>query len=207
MDLARTIAAALTPPLCPACGQPSPPSATLCESCERRLARTHPVFGMPPPQIDLAWASAPHEGVARQMVVALKFRRLIPVATSMAERIADRAPAGLLDGAIVPVPPAPARLRARGFDPAGEIAHRLACDLGREPTSCLRRRSQPRQVGHDRSARLSSKPQITLSGVVPSAVVLVDDVVTTGATLGACAAVLHAGGAEELIAVTFTCRL
>lgn len=207
MDLARSIAAALTPALCPTCGRSSRPPALLCASCERRLAAARPVFTTAPPGVDVTWGSAPHEGVARQMVVALKYRRLVCLATSMAERIADRAPAGLLDGAIVAVPPAPARLRSRGFDPAGEIAHRLARDRGQKPVRCLRRGSQARQVGHDRSERLSQRPQISLRGPVPSQVVLVDDVVTTGATLAACAAALRAGGVEELIAVTFTCRL
>ena len=77
-----------------------------------------------------AWSSAPYEGVARDLVAALKFRRLLPVADLMAERIQWLAPAHMLSGAIVPVPPAPARLRRRGFDPAGELAAALAERLG-----------------------------------------------------------------------------
>src|SRR4051812_39106277 len=122
MDLFHRFAAGLTPPLCPACGGLSLPGTLLCPPCGRALAAARPVFPGAPAGVDLAWAAAPHEGVPRKLVSALKFRGLIAVSIPMAERIADLAPSGLLDGVIVPVPAAPARLRSRGFDPAAELA-------------------------------------------------------------------------------------
>ncbi|HEX2707000.1 MAG TPA: hypothetical protein VHM66_03215 [Solirubrobacterales bacterium] len=76
-----------------------------------------PLLGQGPPGLDRVWSSAPHEGVAGNLVAALKFRRLLPVADLMADRIQWLAPAHILSGAIVPVPAAvavaPPRLRSR----------------------------------------------------------------------------------------------
>ncbi len=107
----------------------------------------------------------PHEGVARNLVAALKFRRLLPVADLMADRIQWLAPAHMLSGAIVPVPPAPSRLRRRGFDPAGELAAALAERLGSPLEACLARRGGRRQVGRRRAERLGQPPRIHATGM------------------------------------------
>ena len=54
--------------------------------------RAEPLRGAGAPGLDRAWSSAPHEGVARDLVTALKFRRLLPVAELMADRIHWLAP-------------------------------------------------------------------------------------------------------------------
>ena len=125
MGFLHAVALGLAPPLCAACGRTCRPQATACTRCARRLAAADPLAGSGPPGIDRAWSSAPHEDVARNLVTALKFRRLLPVATLMADRIHWLAPADLLSGTIVPVPTAPLHTRARGFDPAAESRHRL----------------------------------------------------------------------------------
>ena len=127
--------------------------------------------------LDSAWAAQPHEGVARDLVAALKFRGLLPIAQLMAQRIVKAAPGQLLSGVVVPVPAAPSRLLRRGFDPAEEIA------------DCL--------------ARLASPPRVRALGGPPALVLLVDDVQTTGATLSACATALRDAGARRVSAVTF----
>jgi predicted amidophosphoribosyltransferase len=171
------------------------------------LAAAEPLLGKGPPGLDRAWSSAPHEGVARGLVAALKFRRLLPVADLMADRIQWLAPAHMLSGAIVPVPPAPSRLRRRGFDPAGELAAALAERLGAPLEACLARRGGRRQVGRRRAERLGQPPRIHVAGTVPRSVLLVDDVLTTGATMSACAQALRAAGAARVVAVTFARRL
>jgi predicted amidophosphoribosyltransferase len=207
MELARAIAVALAPPLCAACGRSCRPGAIVCTRCSRRLADAEPLRGNGPAGLDRAWSSASYEGVARDLVVALKFRRLLPVADLMAERIEWLAPAHMLSGTVVPVPPALPRLRRRGFDPAGELAAALAARLEAPIKRCLERRGGGRQVGRRRSERLGRPPRIEPCGAAPRSALLVDDVLTTGATLTACACALRAAGASRVVAVTFARRL
>lgn len=207
MQVPHAVTAAFAPPLCAACGRSCRPEAVVCSRCGRRLADAEPLLGKGPPGLDRAWSSASHEGVARSLVAALKFRRLLPVADLMADRIQWLAPAHMLSGAIVPVPPAPARLRRRGFDPAGELAAALAERLGSPLESCLVRRGGRRQVGRRRSERLGQPPRIHTTCTAPRSVLLIDDVLTTGATLTACAQALRAAGATRVVAITFARRL
>ena len=207
MDPLQAALAVLAPPLCAGCGRGCRPEAVLCNRCARRLGSATPLLGQGPPGTDRAWSSAPHEGVPRSLVSALKFRRLLPVAGVMAERIQWLCPAHMLSGAIVPVPPAPPRLRRRGFDPAGELAAALAERLGTPLEPCLARRGGDHQVGRRRAARLGSPPRIFPIGQAPPSVLLVDDVLTTGATLSSAAQALRAAGAKRIVAVTFTRRL
>lgn len=207
MEILQALAAGIAPPLCAACGRGCRPEAVLCTRCGRRLGEAEPLLGKGPPGFDRAWSSAPYEGVVRDLVAALKFRRLLPVADLMADRIHWLAPAHLLSGAVVPVPASPPRRRRRGFDPAGELAGALAERLEAPLTACLTRRGGRRQVGRRRAERLGHPPQVSAATRVPRSVILVDDVLTTGATLTACAKALRAGGAQRVVAVTFARRL
>ncbi len=207
MEILQAVSTALAPPLCAACGRSCRPEAVVCTRCARRLGAAEPLLGKGPPGLDRAWSSALYEGVARDLVAALKFRRLLPVAGLMADRIQWLAPAHMLSGAVVPVPAAPARLRRRGFDPGGELAAALAERLAVPLEPCLARRGFRRQVGRRRSERLGQPPRIHATGTAPRSVLLVDDVLTTGSTLSACAQALRAAGAARVVAVTFARRL
>lgn len=206
MGVLDAVATGLAPPRCAACGRGCRAEAMLCTRCSRRLAAARPIAGAGPAGIDRAWSSAPHEGVARDLVTALKFRRLLAVAEPIAERIAWLAPADLLSGAIVPVPTAPLRTFARGFDPAAEIAAALAARTGLEQRTCLARKGTGRQRGRRRAQRIGHPPFIGARGEIPRSVLLVDDVLTTGATLAACAQALRGAGAIRIVAITFTRR-
>jgi predicted amidophosphoribosyltransferase len=207
MEILHAVAAGIVPPLCAACGRSCRAEAVVCTRCGRRLAAAEPLLGKGPPGLDRAWSSAPHEGVARDLVAALKFRRLLPVADLMADRIQWLAPAHMLSGAIVPVPAAPSRLRRRGFDPAGELAAALAERLEVPLEPCLVRRGRRRQVGRRRAERIGRPPRIDAAATAPGSVLLVDDVLTTGATMSACAQALRAAGAARVVAVTFARRM
>ena len=200
MEVAGALAVALGPPLCAACGRVCRPEAVLCNRCGRRLGRAEPLLSSGPDGVDKAWSSAPYEGVARDLVAALKFRRLLPVADLMAERIEWLAPAHMLSGTVVPVPPAPVRLRKRGFDPAGEVAAALAERLQAPIECCLERWGRGRQAGRRRAERIGHPPRIHATGAAPRSVLLVDDVLTTGATLAEAARALRSVGAEVVVA-------
>ncbi len=207
MDLLRAIAAALVPGACAACGYPGPATGPICDACEARLAWSSPLGGGPPAGLDAIWSSASHEGVPRDLVVALKYRRLLPAADAMARRISRLVPESLLEGVVVPIPTARRRVLARGFDPAHEIALRVGRATGMPVSACLRRTGSGRQVGRRRSERRGNPPEIAASSPVPRTCVLIDDVLTTRSTLSSAAAALRGGGALTVFGVTFARRL
>jgi predicted amidophosphoribosyltransferase len=207
MDFLHAAIAGIVPPLCAACGRSCSTRSAICPRCARRLASAAPLRSGGPGGIDCAWSAAAYEGVARELVVALKLRRLLSVADLMAERIEWLAPGDLLSGSIVPVPSGRWRTLRRGFDPAGEIAGALAGRVGLPLENCLARRGGGRQVGRPRGRRVGDPPRVYARGAVPSSVLLVDDVLTTGATLTACARALREAGASRVVAITFARRL
>jgi predicted amidophosphoribosyltransferase len=154
------------------------------------------------PGVDETWSAAPYDGAARQLVGALKFRARVGLADDVAALIAARLRARLLSGAIVPVPPAPARRRRRGFDAAEAIAAALARRCGLAIVPCLARSESARQVGRRRVERLADPPRVSAVSPAPSEAILVDDVMTTGATLGACSGALRGAGAVRVVAIT-----
>jgi ComF family protein len=188
-----------------------------CETCSRQLRRRsgEPAglpIGMPAELpggvLQLEWCAA-YSGAVRAALHALKYggeRRLAPViGAAMAERWA-RAGSG---GEIVTwVPVHPARRRERGFDQAEELARVMARQLDLPLIGGLSRRRQTvAQHALGRGARAGN-----VSGVFtvdPSALqrlhgrwlVVVDDIVTTGATLAGCADALLGAGAAAVSAM------
>jgi len=106
---------------------------------------------------------------------------------------------------LVAVPAHPRRRRARGFDPAELIAAALARRSGLPLASALRRGGgASRQLGATRTARRAAAGlDFRARGPAPEHVVLVDDVHTTGATLGACAEALRKAGCRHITAITW----
>ncbi len=124
----------------------------------------------------------------------------------MADRMRLLVPAGA--GALVPVASPPVRERRRGFNPARDIAGALSERSGVPVVEALRRPLETRrQVGlspGERAANLRDAfvPGAPFSGV-RGTLVLVDDVLTTGATAAAAATALGAAGAHRVDVVTF----
>ncbi len=193
----------VAPPHCVCCRAPlgrATAGPALCDFCAAEIERS-PSQAVRADAIDGGFAPLEYSGVGRRLVAALKFSRLLVVAELGAALIADRAPLGWLEGAVVPVPAAPARALRRGFDPAWELAAQLAGTTGMEAAPLLRRRDVRHQRGRSRSQRTSRPPRITAAGEAPPRVLIVDDVITTGATVDACARALRAAGAVEVRAV------
>ena len=204
----------LVPPACLVCGAPA---RDLCGACRRRLPwlgdRVCSRCGLPAPcgarcpaagaAFDAAWAPLAHEGAARELVTALKFRGRLSAVDVMAAHMA----AGVrrYPGGLVAVPAHPRRRRDRGFDQSRELALALSEQTGRPVLPVLRREgAATRQVGLSRGQRAATgRLCFSVCGKPPAAVVLVDDVHTTGATLDASARALKAAGAESVVAVSY----
>src|SRR5947199_10762210 len=128
----------------------------------------------------------------------------------MAAQMAANAPPGLLDGcALVPVPLHPSRRRRRGFNQAAQIATALSRRCGLLVADCLERTGgggRMSQVGRGREERLDALDgliRVRPGAPVPMRALLVDDVVTTGSTLVACAGALAQAGVREIGAVVY----
>ena len=112
---------------------------------------------------------------------------------------------------IVPVPTATGRVRERGFDHAALLARQVAKDLGLPVSRPLGRLGQSRQVGAKRPQRqiqMADKIWVKNRGAVAGQqILLIDDVVTTGATLKEASKVLRQVGATRVDALIFAKRL
>ena len=222
--LARSLLSLVVPPLCVACREPDLSGAAVCPSC---AAAMHVIgaccrrCGAPLPHsldacsecrgrslaFDRAWAPFAYGGAARAVVLGLKARDLHGGTEYMATAIARRAPPGLLEGVLVPVPAHRERLRRHGQNQAQALARVLSGATALPVRDVLARTpGAPRQVGLPRAARQANARgsiRVTRGIAWGSQAVLVDDVYTTGSTLDACAAALRVAGAGPVVAVCF----
>ena len=178
---------------CFGCHRLSPDGKT-CRSCRRRYA----LFSVR--------AATRYEGAAKQLIWRLKFERAYAGAGPAALVMAARLPLDS-DVIIVHVPTAARRVRQRGYDQAQVLASKLAAYTDRPLIRGLMRIGRQQQRGVARRQRLE---QLRNAFVVPrpgsvrgAHIILVDDVVTTGATLNAAAVALRAAGARRVSAVVF----
>jgi ComF family protein len=202
--LARLVSV-LAPPLCVACGADAGRAAPLCQVCRVQMRRA-PATAVADGSLR-CWAAFAYEGPAGALVRALKFGGRLAVADVMAAQIAAQAPPELLGGVLVPVPVHPAHQRRRGLDHCHALARALARRTGLPLAACLEKAGDPRpQVGRGRRARVTGPAgSIAVKAAVeaPERALLVDDVITTGATLAACAAALRDGGCEQVAALVY----
>jgi competence protein ComFC len=220
------------PDHCVVCGSAHTDVPLLCASCQSSADKVQPPFcqicsrpfsgEIPQPfscpncvgqPFSFACAVAPYRsrGVVRELVHRFKYTGHFYLRHVLARWASE----GLSDprlqesafDAVVPVPLHPTRQRERGFNQASALAELLSQKSGIPLLSCLRRiRYTETQTQFDRSTRLanlktafSMRPKQAVAG---KNLLLVDDVLTTGATLDECARVLLAAGAETVKAIT-----
>lgn len=183
------------PPLCGRCGAPL-----------RQTGRPHRLHGCDecapwPDALRFARSSCLMEPPADRLVHELKYRGWPGLAGPLAERMArvEWPPEAHEPAVLVPVPTTQRRIRERGYNQAAELAHALGRATARDVQPLLRRvsgtRTQTALQPAARAANVAGAFAPAEQGVAGAHVILVDDVLTTGATAAECASVLHDAGA------------
>jgi ComF family protein len=189
----------ITPPTCVRCGDAlaSGVAGPLCTRCRER-----------PRSLAIARSAGRYEGSLRKIIHAFKYEGRRVLAAPLAKLMRD-AGADLLAGAdaVVPVPLHPWRGMRRGFNQADDLARQLGPPVWR---ALRRRRHGPPQAGLPAAARHANVQAAYALGLRSFAlpclrnrvVILVDDVMTTGATVEACARVLAGAGVRSVGVLT-----
>lgn len=213
----REVAGLVLPVSCGGCGRPR---TALCPPCEAELAGSGPGRVRPVPEpagLPVVHAAVPYEGAVRALLLAHKERGALPLAGPLGAALAGAvaAAAGALGGPgdgsllLVPVPSSRRSVRARGHDPTRRIALAAAGRLRRSGRAArvlpvLRQRrwvaDQSGLGAGERLANLAGALEVARSGArlldeagrAGGRVVLVDDLMTTGASLAEAARALAA---------------
>jgi ComF family protein len=217
-SIADALIATVFAPVCLSCARvlDAPTQSPVCRVCWARIGR----FATPAcdlgehlPHLDRVHAIGPFEDVLRDVVHGLKFQQRRGLAVRLGPLLREAAGDLLTQAdAVVPVPLHPWRQWRRGYNQADLLAETLGLPCWRV---LRRRRATSPQTALDADARRANvRGAFGLGGWLPRAaararprvrartLLLVDDVLTTGATLDACARMLKEAGAHEVHALT-----
>ena len=186
---------------CTGCGFPAGPHAVHGDSCGHCRGR----------RLSLARtaAVARYSGGARSLALSLKFRHETELAKTMALLMAERFHTAGFDeiDMLIPVPLHPIRMRERGFDQAKLLCAHIgkATGIPMDSSSLTRVRHTEPQALRSRKQRLHNMDNAFAAGVSLSGkkILLVDDVLTTGSTMAACAKACRTAGATRVNALVF----
>jgi len=178
----------LFPPACGGCGATG---SGLCRRCTPAFAEAEH-FSLGPL---IVHSAARYDGPLRRAMLCFKRGRR-DVGERFAELLAERCAVHVSGAALIWIPATAAGRRERGFDQAELLARGVAKLSGGEALPLLRRARDERQRGRSRAGRIAAAGRFSCpeTAVVPSRVVLVDDVITTGATLCDAAEALRSAG-------------
>jgi len=195
-----------SPRICVGCRGLAAPKASLCEPC-RTLSLEDKSRPNLPEGVGFMLSGPRHAGAVRRLVHGLKYEGHRAAAADLAALVVSR---GSLPAdsrhVLVPVPLTPARRRERGYNQAECLAREIGARTGIPVAKDFLRRvrfqgSQTKRSGGQRREALAGMFRKGPGFRADRVPVLVDDVLTTGATLSACAAVCLHGGAPEVRAV------
>jgi ComF family protein len=193
------------PPRCPGCGLALAAQDGLCVTCWDQLER--PLDGAAHGVV----AATLYGPVSRKLVLAFKHGGCIALAPMLARMIVARLPDLPGDWLVVPVPLHRGRLCRRGYNQSALLAREMARATGQHllVDALHRRRPTPSLGGLGRQQRAAAlagaivAPPRRAAMLAGRNVVLVDDVLTSGATTQACAAALRHAGVRQVIVATF----
>jgi competence protein ComFC len=201
------------PSRCVYCTKEMPVSGILfCDACWAELPRAEKTPSEKLPRyVDRLHAGFAYRdgGITREIVHALKFDGHKSLAPKMTDFLIRTIPAGFLnsDDVLVPVPLHWLRLGDRSFNQSHLLCRELANRTGGSVASLLKRtRNTPAQSGQGyrtRAQNVKDAFRFSFQNEAPKSVLLIDDVVTTGATVSECARVLKAGGVEQVRVLAF----
>ncbi|MFQ3788255.1 ComF family protein [Halomonas sp. A29] len=180
-------------PACPSCAEPQPSGSLAGRRCGHCLTR--------PPAFIRARVPLRYEDEVVRLVQRFKFHASPRAGNVLLELLELGLPPEALTWpeALIPVPLHPRRARERGFDQADWLARRLAARHGLRLAYAVRRQHTRSQRGLDRAERYRNlRDGFEVRGSLPPRVALLDDVMTTGATLDALAQACLAAGASEV---------
>ena len=174
---------------------------TWCAPCVEGLPKgLWPLRGLPE-EIRSGWAYGSYEGPVGQALRRGKYRPDPRAILELGRLVAAAAPPQICDmDVVIGVPQSARRTRSRGFSPVGILSRELASTLGLPEKKALERRGGKSQASLSRADRRDNVASAFLSTqeVAGEAVLLVDDVITSGETAAACARALLDAGAHRV---------
>jgi predicted amidophosphoribosyltransferase len=189
----RALTDVVFPATCAGCGASG---AVVCDGCADGIAAA-PTLGVPA-GVDGLWVGFGYEGVVREVVARVKYRNARAAVDWLAAAMAHALPPGRPRDVVTWAPTTRDHRRARGFDHAELLARAVGRRTATPVRSLLTRGPGLAQTGRDRAARRHGPRFGARRDLTGQQILLVDDVVTTGATLTAAAAALRRAGARTV---------